>query len=88
LNPNLAQAAPQANNKEKQGFHKDSLLHQQSSEQYLSLVIRIWWGGREGQDPSKAWRSEVEHIQSGERWNFSDPAELERFLGRFLKVEK
>jgi hypothetical protein len=48
----------------------------------------MWWQDKEGQCPNNDWRSEVEHIQSGERWNFSAPADLERFLAQFLKVEK
>ena len=66
----------------------DPLLPQRPSEHYLSLIVRIWWKEKEGRDADDDWRSEVEHIQSGERWSFSTQAELERFLAQFLKVEK
>jgi hypothetical protein len=48
----------------------------------------MWWKEKESRDADDDWRSEVEHIQSGERWSFSTQAELERFLAQFLKVEK
>ncbi len=41
---------------------------------YLSFLVRMW---REGSDD---WQGEVEHIQSGRRWEFSTAEELCQFL--------
>lgn len=85
MNAKPAQATPPANSQEGMFQQGDVFLRQQPAEQYLSLIIRIWWGGREGHNPAIAWRSEVEHIQSSKRWSFSDPVELDRFLTKFLE---
>lgn len=57
-----------------------------TSIQYASFLIRLW---REiGADPSEVttdWHSEVEHIQTGERWAFDTLSDLLSFLRR--KVE-
>lgn len=53
------------------------------SLEYASFLIRLW---REvDQDPSVArcgWHSEVEHIQTGERWSFDTLEALLDFLHR------
>jgi hypothetical protein len=53
---------------------------------YASLILRIWRvpGGEAGMDRN-GWRSEVEHIQSGGRWELSSLRELEGFLRDFLR---
>jgi len=51
------------------------------SIQYASYLIRLW--REESADPVKApidWHSEVEHIQTGERWTFGTLEELLAFL--------
>jgi hypothetical protein len=41
-------------------------------------MVRLWC---DDQQPSSAcWRSEVEHVQSGERWQFDDLNQSLRFL--------
>ncbi len=54
--------------------------------EYASLILRIWRvpGGEAGMDRT-GWRSEVEHIQSGGRWELSSLRELEGFLRDFLR---
>jgi hypothetical protein len=62
-------------------------MHGKSVEDnYSSLILRLWRtpGGEAGGDES-GWCSEIEHIQSGGRWNFSTLGELERFLIDFLR---
>ena len=53
---------------------------------YISFVVRMW---RDKTDPSaKAgidWRSEVEHIQSGQRWTFDTLDELLDFLRQWTE---
>jgi hypothetical protein len=66
------------------GSVNDPLLPQRPSEHYLSLIVRIWWKEKESRDADDDWRSEVEHIQSTERWNFSSLGDLEGFLEKFL----
>jgi hypothetical protein len=56
------------------------------SSEYASFLIRLWRvpGGEAGMlEPG--WRSEVEHIQSGGRWEISGLRELEQFLRDFLR---
>ena len=49
--------------------------------EYKSFLVRLW---REKDDPSKSvdWKAEVEHIQSGRRWDFGAIDELLAFLGK------
>jgi len=49
--------------------------------QYASFLIRLW--REESADPAKTpadWHSEVEHIQTGERWEFETVDQLLDFL--------
>lgn len=49
--------------------------------QYASFLIRLWRD--EGAAPSMGasdWQSEVEHIQTGDRWRFGTLDELLAFL--------
>ena len=51
--------------------------------QYASFLIRLW--REESVDPARTpidWHSEVEHIQTGERWDFDTLDELLGFLRR------
>ena len=51
------------------------------SIQYASFLIRLW--REEGADLVERpvdWQSEVEHIQTGERWSFGTLDELLAFL--------
>jgi phytoene/squalene synthetase len=53
------------------------------SIQYASLLIRLWREvAAEALDVSADWHSEVEHIQTGERWAFGTLDELLEFLRR------
>jgi hypothetical protein len=50
-----------------------------TSDEYVSFVVRYW------RDPSvtalqSPWIGEIEHIQSGVRWNFDTLADLLAFL--------
>jgi len=75
----------QANNQERALSKRAPLRGQQPVEQYLSLIIRIWWQERHSRDENPNWRSEVEDIHSGEKWNFCKFNELEGFLEKFLE---
>lgn len=46
---------------------------------YASFLIRMWREG-EANGTYAEWESEVEHIQSGERWKFHSFKELEEFF--------
>ena len=51
------------------------------SIQYASFLIRLW--RERNMDVARAtvdWQSEVEHIQTGERWSFGTLDELLAFL--------
>lgn len=52
-----------------------------TSIEYASFLIRIWRKG-ETQDSAThgEWLSDVEHIQTGERWGFNTLQELLDFL--------
>jgi hypothetical protein len=53
------------------------------SVQYASFLIRLWCEGvAEAQDWTTGWHSEVEHIQTGERWEFQTVDQLLSFLRR------
>lgn len=56
------------------------------SHGYASMIIRLVQvpGGSSGAEGA-SWRSEVEHIQSGENREFSSLVELEQFLQDFLR---
>jgi hypothetical protein len=49
--------------------------------EYVSFLVRFW---REqnprGPEPSGGWRSEVEHVQTGQHWAFGTLDELLDFL--------
>lgn len=47
--------------------------------QYTSYLIRIWRLPDQTGIPVE-WQSEIQHIQSGKRWNFHNLEELEAFL--------
>jgi hypothetical protein len=46
-------------------------------DDYLSFVLRLW-----REEPCGLWRSEVEHIQSGNRYSFASLAYALDFLRR------
>ncbi|MGD1994175.1 MAG: hypothetical protein PVI59_13360 [Anaerolineae bacterium] len=51
--------------------------------QYASFLIRLWREGvAEGQDRTTGWHSEIERIQTGERWEFRTLDQLLTFLRR------
>jgi hypothetical protein len=55
--------------------------------EYASFLIRLWReASADATAPANNWRSQVEHIQSGQRWSFSTLDELLDFLRR--EVEK
>jgi len=55
--------------------------------EYASFLVRLWReAGSDATELLTDWCSEVEHIQSGQRWNFSALDELLDFLRR--EVEK
>lgn len=51
--------------------------------QYASFLIRLWReaDGDAASEPAD-WRGEIEHIQTGERWNFETRTQLLDFLRR------
>lgn len=52
-----------------------------TSIEYVSFLVRLWREvSGEGLDRSANWHSEVEHIQTGERWDFETLQELLDFL--------
>jgi hypothetical protein len=55
-----------------------------SHDLYRSYLIRFW---RESisHDPEVCWRGEVESVQTGQKWQFSDLRDMLRFIQK--KVE-
>ena len=49
---------------------------------YASFMVRLWC---DDQQSSPCWRSEVEHVQSGERWQFDDLKQSLRFLAQLTE---
>ncbi|MFZ1466221.1 MAG: hypothetical protein WAV60_19435 [Anaerolineae bacterium] len=47
---------------------------------YVSFVVRLWCDDQE--QPSDHWYSEVEHVQSGERWQFDSPTQSLHFVAQ------
>jgi hypothetical protein len=53
------------------------------SVEYASFLIRLWREvGAEQPSTAPDWRSEVEHIQTGDCWQFETLEELLNFLRR------
>lgn len=48
--------------------------------QYASFLIRLWRETTVACDVSRDWHSQVEHVQTGERWTFQTLDELLEFL--------
>ena len=49
--------------------------------QYASFLIRLWrQTGPLNPDRPGEWQSEIEHIQTGQRWKFSTLEELLDFM--------
>ena len=54
--------------------------------EYASFLIRLWReAGADTMVLLTDWCSEVEHIQTGQRWTFSTLAELFEFLRQELE---
>lgn len=49
---------------------------------YASFMVRLWCDD-EPQPPVR-WRSEVEHVQSGERWQFDDAVQSLHFVAQMI----
>lgn len=58
-----------------------------TSLEYKSFLVRLW---RETNDqfPQANWEVEIEHIQSGEKWDFGTLDEMVQFLQREMKELK
>jgi hypothetical protein len=51
--------------------------------EYASFLIRLWReSGGDAEAPPAGWQSEIEHIQTGERWSFNSLEQLLDFLRR------
>jgi hypothetical protein len=57
--------------------------------EYASFLIRLWRknSGANSDEPLD-WSSEVEHVQSGERWTFESLSDLLGFLRRETESEQ
>jgi len=50
---------------------------------YASFLVRLWREPTlELPEPATGWQGEVEHIQSGQRWEFDTVDEVLNFLRR------
>jgi hypothetical protein len=49
------------------------------SLQYKSFLLRLWRETND-QSPQANWELEIEHIQSGEKWDFGTLDEMVQFL--------
>lgn len=53
---------------------------------YVSLLIRLWREEKEDMSITDSdWRSEVEYVQQGWRWQFDTLDELFNFIQQHLK---
>lgn len=56
------------------------------SPTYMSFLIRLWHErSQEAPAPPIEWHSEIECIQTGQRWTFDTLEELLNFLHRHAK---
>jgi hypothetical protein len=46
--------------------------------QYRSFLLRLWQEGSE--ETSITWYGEIESIQTGQKWQFSDPESMFNFM--------
>jgi len=58
------------------------------SIEYTSFLVRMWREADPRQDSPQAWRSEVEHIQTGQRWTFETLDELLDLLRREAETSR
>lgn len=56
------------------------------AEGYESFVVRFWCNQAGPEQPDR-WPGEIEHIQSGTRWNFNTLSELLTFLQPIVTPE-
>lgn len=47
---------------------------------YTSYLVRMWQQSRPDHPEPAVWRAEAEHIQTGQRRRFDNPADLWAFL--------
>lgn len=58
-----------------------------TQDQYASFLVRLWRSGEpRPNDSTGEWQGEVEHIQSGRRWQFASLAGLDRILRQLCRV--
>ncbi len=50
--------------------------------EYASYLVRFWRRPSEAEDPASEWHGEVEHVQSGRKWQFDNAEELIDFLNQ------
>lgn len=48
--------------------------------QYASYLVRLWQDSKVPGSETAVYRAEVEHIQTGQRYQFHTPADLYAFL--------
>ena len=58
-----------------------------TQDQYASFLVRLWRSAEPRPNGSTDdWQGEVEHIQSGQRWQFASLAGLDRILRQLCRV--
>lgn len=50
---------------------------------YVSFMVRLWCDDQA--QPEGCWHSEVEHVQTGERWQFDDLKQSLHFLAQMAE---
>ncbi len=54
-----------------------------STVKYASFFVRLWWRRPPHADAATAeWHGEVEHVQTGMKWQFDNIDDLLAFLSR------
>ncbi len=54
-----------------------------STVKYASFFVRLWWRRPPHEDAATAeWHGEVEHVQTGMKWQFDNIDDLLAFLSR------
>jgi hypothetical protein len=53
------------------------------ASKYVSFMVRLWWDDQTQSED--CWHSEVEHVQTGERWQFDDLEQSLRFLAQMAE---
>jgi hypothetical protein len=50
-----------------------------------AFIVKLWLERREIEGAKPEWRGRIDHVQSGKRAYFRDPAQIMRFIQAYLE---